>query len=396
VRFFFPRLSPKMSTHLSPATSKDALLRIFVVCVYVVCGAAFAILVKASRSNVSAEQKYEPAAVTTVVEFLKLGMALVYFLSDHENASSKKQLPAQKFQQLLDNRDLFWRLSVPAGLYFVFNILAFFSLDLVEPATYRVILTSKIFWSGLLLQCIGIRLSRRQWLALVLLFVACTIEQFGSFSLDTGFIALASLLIQAFSSSAAGVYFQLMLQRISQHGQPEPGLWHKNVVLYAWSVAFNLLYLAMLRPDLLNPFTLLGSFSGAMIPLVFVGAFGGFATSLMLKHLDVLIKEYANFFEMILVMFASNLMFGSPVSASLILAIVLCSVSLYLYNTAPAPAPVTARSDKSPDEQDLELQRAPLCKEVEMAASSTSTRPINRTLLNIAGQVRSRSSSFSQ
>ena len=77
--------------------------------------------------------------------------------------------------------------AVPAALYSVFNALAFYNLRLVSPPTYRLLINLKVLFSGLLLQgLIGTKLSKRQWLGLCILVMACGVEQWDSFDVNTG------------------------------------------------------------------------------------------------------------------------------------------------------------------------------------------------------------------
>lgn len=194
--------------------------------------------------------------------------------------------------------------AIPAALYCVFNALAFYNLNLVSPPTYRLLINLKVLFSGLMLQfLIGTKLSRRQWLGLVLLVLACGVEQWDSFDYNTGLTAVILICLQALCSSFAGVYFQLLLQirpsTPSTSSQPELGLWEKNFYMYCWTIFFNTLYLAVFnQPVLLNPGAALSTFDANVIPIILMSGIGGVSTSLILRDMDVIVKEYANFAEM--------------------------------------------------------------------------------------------------
>lgn len=188
----------------------------------------------------------------------------------------------------------------------MFNALAFYNLRLVSPPTYRLLINLKVLFSGLLLQgLIGTKLSRRQWLGLVILVMACGIEQWDSFDIHTGITAILLICFQAFCSSFAGVYFQLLLQiRPAASVTPtrpeqELGLWEKNFFMYCWTLFFNVAYLAVANPDvLLAPSKALATFDTNVIPIILLSGIGGVSTSLILRDMDVIVKEYANFAEM--------------------------------------------------------------------------------------------------
>ena len=82
---------------------------------------------------------------------------------------------------------VFRHFAVPAFSYCVFNALAFYNLRLVTPPTYRLLINLKVLFSGLMLQTlIKTKLTKRQWGGLCLLVVACGVEQWDSFDLNTG------------------------------------------------------------------------------------------------------------------------------------------------------------------------------------------------------------------
>lgn len=195
--------------------------------------------------------------------------------------------------------------AVPAILYAIFNMLAFYNLRLVSPPTYRLLINLKVLFSGLLLQgLVGTRLSRRQWIGLVILVAACGVEQWDSFDYNTGLMAILLICFQAFCSSFAGVYFQLLLQLRPHSSTPtaasqELGLWEKNFFMYTWSILFNIAYLMLMNTEvLLNPGQALSTFDANVIPIVLLSGIGGVSTSLILRDMDVIVKEYANFAEM--------------------------------------------------------------------------------------------------
>ena len=66
--------------------------------------------------------------------------------------------------------------------------------------------------------------------------------------------------------------------------------------------------------------------------LVVLGAFCGFSTALFLRHLSVLLKEYAHSGEMFVTALLSSWLFDEPLHPRLIVSMLLVSASLALYN----------------------------------------------------------------
>jgi hypothetical protein len=133
--------------------------------------------------------------------------------------------------------------------------------------------------------------------------------------------------IQGLCSSLGGVFFQWLLQMPSANNV---GLWVKNIYLCAFSIIFNFLSIVVLRPSLLAPSAFLKGMDFMVVPIVITSGLGGVCTSLLLRHLDAMVKEYANFAEMVIVAVAQRILFGAPIRLSLLISIVMVSYSLYL------------------------------------------------------------------
>lgn len=296
---------------------------------YATFGTALSLFVKASL-NENGKFPYQPVIVTLMIESTKFVLALLYIAFRKDGLSG----PVERIGVVVSHVHLAKYLAVPAAFYCVYNALAIVNLELVEPATYRVMITSKVLYSGIFLQYFfSTKLSSRQWYALVLLFLACVVEQIGSFKLDTGLLALALLSVQALCSAMAGTYLQFLLQRKGVTQTVD--LWIKNAYLYGCSIVINLAFVILFDPDALRTFPGISELSQPVILTVLCAAFGGFTTSLILRYLDAIIKEYANFVEMITTMLFANWAFGTPMGMSLIVSILMVSVSLYMYNIKP-------------------------------------------------------------
>eukprot|EP00474_Spongospora_subterranea_P010839 CRZ11297.1 hypothetical protein [Spongospora subterranea] len=322
--------------------------RIAYVIAYITLWSAQALLIKASvgkgdpGSLTEGKYSYEILAVTLSIETFKLIVALGVYLFTSQEASGS--LVERKGLIIADFRNGLF-LIVPAAIYVLYNGLAFVNLRLMDPATYRVLVNSRIIFSGVLLQYFFKRLlSVRQWLALLLLLFACVVEQSDTFALDSSPVAIIMMAIQGICSSFGSVYFQWLLQK-KDHSVGEMGMWLKNIFLYFWSIVFNLVAVICFRPDLIASGTLFRNFDLNVVPIIIAAGLGGVCTSLLLRHLDVLIKEYANFAEMVVIAVAQHILFGVPLRATLLLAIVMVSVSLYMYQTAgnSAAEPVSVK-----------------------------------------------------
>jgi len=303
---------------------------LYLIC-YVGNGAAFSLLVKKSQKE--AEYTYPFIAVVLIVELCKFVLASI--ISFYTSGGYRD--PITRIRFLLRQWPVIKGFSWVAFGYFLYNMLQYVNLGMVSPATYRIIISTKVLWSGLMLQLVfGTTLSKMQWFALLLLIFGCGLEQLGSFKYDTGPIALILLSVQAMCSSGAGVINQYLLKARDQGNM---GLWEKNMFLYAWGVLFTCITIFFQKPELFREpriFIEIFEKEELVLPIIITNVFSGFSTSLLLRDMNVLYKEYANFAEMLLLVGGTWFFFGERPKPVIILATIFVCISLYMYNTEAA------------------------------------------------------------
>jgi UDP-sugar transporter A1/2/3 len=262
------------------------------------------------------------------VELCKLALSLGYLFTRAESKGSV----ALDWADLRAKSHLARFFAVPAVIYSLANFLQFKNIQLLSAPTYRVLINIRILYSGLLLQAFfGKRLTPLQWVALVLLLLGCTTEQLGSFNLaQGGVLALVLISIQALCSSFGGVYFQWLLQ--TNTDAANPGLVEKNIFLYSWGCLVTLFMAALMSPQALTTELFWSNYSWDAAPIILSSAIGGMTTSLLLRHLDVVAKEYANAGEMLFVAIVSHHLFGTPLSFYLVGGMALVIISVVMYN----------------------------------------------------------------
>jgi len=243
-----------------------------------------------------------------------------------------------------------WRMgiyfAVPALIYGVYNSLFFLNLTFFDPVSYRVLINMRILWSGLLFQFFfSKRLGLLKWGGLVLLMLGCVINQFDSnFHISAEPLHILAIVFQSFTSSFGGVYSEVLLKK-----NLDCSLNIKNMYLYFFSICFYFVFIAVTRPQLLgSDFT--AGYTTIVYLCIFVGAFCGFSTSLFLKYLNILLKEYAHSGEMFLTAILTALLFDQDVSSRVWISVFLVSISIYLYNRPeqhPPPPPTASASHES-------------------------------------------------
>jgi solute carrier family 35 (UDP-sugar transporter), member A1/2/3 len=122
-----------------------------------------------AASKVNGEYEYNFATIPLISEVIKLVISLVLLRS--ELASGNRVKTTWNTQAAL-------LYVTPSIIYLVHNNVQFFTLRYLDPATYQVLGNLKIVTTGLLLWLfLGRRLSKLQWIALLLLTLGATTSQ---------------------------------------------------------------------------------------------------------------------------------------------------------------------------------------------------------------------------
>jgi UDP-sugar transporter A1/2/3 len=277
---------------------------------------------------------YETITVVLVAEIVKLAIMQVYYLYVYPSRASATERLALFGEE--------WRyglyFAIPALLYWVYNLLFYVNMSYFDPGTFRVLINVRILILGVLVRLMfGTRLSPAQWGALLLLAGGCAINQIGpGFTLDSPPQYLLLLLLQASLSAFAGVYNEFLLKQ-----EDHRPFALKNSYLYLFSIVLSCVYILMLRPELFTSVTLyFRGWSASTVALVLLQALCGVSTSLLLRHLNVILKEYAQALEMIATALIAWGLLDGPLTGRLLLSVVAVSASALLYSRRRDSDPV--------------------------------------------------------
>ena len=316
----------------------------------------------------------EKVGLVLAGEALKLVFATCYHVLG-ESSSESSPLPARGFarvQRLCEGWRAALYLLVPALLYVFNNFLTFVNYQHFNPATYKVLINVKILFTALLMQVFFKKwLTRRQvradyvyyyfrldddsiihiiifeyiqWVGVVLLLLGCAVGGglgglVASFFQPSGgsarggidIVGTTTLLLQGGLSSLGGVYFMWLLHA----GKQAYGMWEKNVYLYFWGVVCNvLLCLASTTERNALSFTFAARLisTPSLIGVVAIGSCGGILISLLLKHLDSVMKEMASGLELFAVAALQWAILRVPLRPAILVSIVLTIFALNAYN----------------------------------------------------------------
>jgi len=256
-----------------------------------------ALFLSMEKSKSKGVYPYNPATVVLLVDLAKLVVSLlgIYFTAGIgiDNVYRYRKIGVYYF--------------LPALFYTVNNNLIFYNSVSFDMATMRVLYNFRIFTSGLLTQVIfGKSLGTKKWLAILLLFFGCVICQWKGID---GFRYLPILLmfLQCFLSSLSGVVNDYLMKNY------EESIHVQNLYLYSFNLLTNI-FAAMYTGEDLNILKYSSFFKGYtpwtwFVIIVFVGV--GISTSVLLKHLSAILKEFASASEMITIAFIGSLLLDS-------------------------------------------------------------------------------------
>ncbi|CAE8703309.1 unnamed protein product [Polarella glacialis] len=291
---------------------------------------------------------YNATSVVLLTELTKLFLAVGLYLA--QDGSAKTLL-----KTALGESQLLIRYAVPALLYCVYNNLVYVNLSSFDPGTYNVLMQMKIGLTGVLYQCIfSKRLNRNQWLAILLITLGCMCKESRKLTSGSGLTAnLFSwilLLCQMLASVSAGIYNELLLKG---KGSNREGVTTnlQNVFMYLQSVLWNgaLLLAKGQLGDALSVENVSAILTPRLLAIVAIMSSVGIVTGFFLKHLDSVLKSIAAALEVVFTMILGCLLFGTPLDALSVVAVLLVGGGVAMYARPVAP----------PSGRELELSMLP-------------------------------------
>lgn len=235
---------------------------------------------------------------------------------------------------------------VPAFLYCLYNNLAFLNLSSFDPTTYFLLLQLRVVFTGVLFQVIfSKKLSKLQWLSLILLTFGCMVKHLDtsnsikddketrSGDSSTYITSIILILIQTLCSCLAGVYNEYLLKKKG----PDTDIYMQNIFMYLDSLACNFLLL-LVQGDLMNALTITSIKQIIRVDVILIivnNCAIGIVTSFFLKYMNSILKTFASALELSFTAILSYIIFSIPLNVSTVFAIVIVSFSVYLYSRNP-------------------------------------------------------------
>lgn len=342
--------------------------------------------------------RFNSTSAVVLQSFLKLAIATYMFLTtDAKDATTRLGSSStsnrsisdimQRFRfllgQIAKHRVLLLRYFIPSGLYVLYDVLSYVNLRRFDASTYFLLMQFRMVITGMLHQFMfQKRLNRNQWTSLAVTTLGCAIKTLGSSSTSSGkatvgavagptLFAYGLLMLQILSSTFAGVYNEVLLKK-----QAKIPLNLQNIFMYMDSIICTVAMLVLgltgqSFAQVVQPSELRVLFSLYVLPMVLIMSVIGVVTSLFLKVLDSVRKAIASALELVFLPLLSAVLFGVPLTFSMVVSVVFVASGVYIYSLPLKPEPDAANVDNSDGESDVEKGKQPTALK---SSSVTSAR----------------------
>ncbi|KAI9018402.1 nucleotide-sugar transporter-domain-containing protein [Hyaloraphidium curvatum] len=240
-----------------------------------------------------------------------------------------------------------YKLMVPAILYFIQNNLQYIAVTLLDAATFQVTYQMKILTTALFTVFILNRsLSRLKWISLVFLTAGIALVQLPSgadakasdLQVSEKLLGLLAVTIACLLSGLAGVYFEKILKGTSA------SLWVRNVQLALFSFVPGYLFgVLWMDGDSVRENGFFHGYNAWAYGAIACQAFGGLIVALVVKYADNILKGFATSISIILSSVASVFLFDFHITLTFLLGSSLVIYATYLYGLPDQPQSVTPK-----------------------------------------------------
>ncbi|XP_076447447.1 UDP-N-acetylglucosamine transporter-like [Babylonia areolata] len=253
------------------------------------------------------------------------------------------------YKELLCRPWDFLKVSLPSLMFVIQNNLIFVAVSNLEAATFQVtyqlkILTTAVFSVVLL----GKRLSRLQWVALVLLFTGVSIIQVQSTSSQTQasssptaqspVLGLAAVIACCCLSGFANVFFEMLLKGGKQ------SVWVRNIQLGSSGTILGALAVWVHDGGKIRDQGFFYGYDSLVWGVVCMQSVGGLLVAAVIKYADNILKGFSTAGSILLSCLASVYIFDFQVTKEFVAGTTLVILAVYLYSSFP-PAPPTIEMD---------------------------------------------------
>lgn len=225
---------------------------------------------------------------------------------------------------------------VPCLLYFVQNNLLLLAVANLDPPVYYVVSQLKIFATALFsIIILGAVISKRKWLALVILVVGVCVSQSNvNFSRADGvnLIGVGSATIAVFTSGLAGVLCERVLKKPRTEGSSrEVTMTVRNIQLGVPSLLLGLSSVYLQDNDTVARNGFFQGFTTWTWTVVVLHSLGGLLVTAVMKFADNVLKGFAMAASLVCACLFSAKFFDFVLSANFALGAILVVLATFLY-----------------------------------------------------------------
>jgi len=348
------------------AVEASTQFKAIILCMLVAQNIGLVLVTRYSRAVL--KEQYIPSSVVLMMELSKFCFAstCVALGVEESHLNSKKWSPFAKIMWLLQNSLV---MGVPAGCYFVQNVLAYTALQNLASSVYGVLQQAKIL-SAAIFSVIMLRkkISMVKWRALFLLFLGATLVEHHTFEEhndpEGGNPVKGSLAMLAMISMSgfAGVYYEKMLKGVNTAPNEKLSVWDRNVQLAAWSIGLACITITRDR-DVVSEKGLFYGWSGVTVVQCLLSTMGGLLVAIIIKYCDVIIKGFAVSLSLIGISIVGWLLLGDVLDLIFLIGMGVTIIAVFNYNdpnNQPKPAqyiPVSQQDVEDPSVAESEKSR---------------------------------------
>jgi len=306
----------------APQTTPADYFKWFVLVFLVIQNSSASILMRYSRSETGAS--WNPQTGVVMQEVIKCVACVVLLLKE----GGLSNVFADRTEAL--------KTAIPAICYLIQNNLQYVAVGYLDASTYAVLYQLKILTTALLsVTMLRKELAGIQWISLGLLTAgvsAVVLSQMSegqkaSSGKPEGSImpGLVAVLTACLMSGLAGVYFEKLLKGSTV------SLWARNLQLASYSIVSGLVCLYGDNTS----FSITSDFFKGYTPAVWMSilnnAFGGLLVAVVIKHADVILKNFAASLSIILTAIVSATWLGATINGWFSIGTFIVIYAMFLY-----------------------------------------------------------------
>lgn len=294
---------------------------------------AYALVRRFSRGHL--HETYSASSALFVMEAAKLLLSAVMVVQSDEPSDVPTGSALSKYAHLLSRSG---KMSVPAIIYLVMNLLGFLALGHIDASTFSIVSQMKVFSTALFsVTLLGRQLAPRRWRALlsltlgvVLISSECSPSKLQHASAAADAAAWRSFAIgmgAAVGDVALSGFACIWFERVLKATDETYSVWDRNFQLAAWSAAIYAPLMVYDNPH--NPFV---GWSWVACACAAVGALGGVLVALSIKHTDSIMKTIATTGSIVLTTTLNAAFLHGPLNLAIVIGALVVVVAVFSYN----------------------------------------------------------------